>query len=110
MIDRLVCADGGNPDPTTAGKNPDRGKAQEMAGWDYSKHLAGRVYGLLVQGDVANIDGSRRGLSDGMGLIDAGTLARRDRYIGYFEPYVTSHAGLDRDSTVQEEPRNVGRA
>jgi multimeric flavodoxin WrbA len=114
MIDRLVCADGGNPDPTTtAGKDPAKAKALEMAGWDYPKHLAGRVYGLLVHGDVAGVEGSRRGLSDWldwMGLIDAGALARLDRYIGYFEPYATSHAGLDRDTAVQEEARNVGRA
>ena len=114
MIDRLVCADGGNPDPTTtAGKDPAKAKALEMAGWDYPKHLAGRVYGLLVHGDVAGIEGSRRGLSDWldwMGLIDAGALARLDRYIGYFEPYATSHASLDSDIAIQEEARNVGRA
>ena len=57
MIDRLVCADGGNPDPTaTAGKNPSKAKTLEMAGWDYPQHLAGRAYGLIVHGDVAGID------------------------------------------------------
>ena len=36
MIDRLVCADGGNPDPTTThGKDPAKAKALELAGWDY---------------------------------------------------------------------------
>jgi hypothetical protein len=56
MIDRLVCADGGNPDPTaTSGKNPGKAKALEMAGWDYPQHLAGRAYGLIVNGDVAGI-------------------------------------------------------
>ena len=54
MIDRLVCADGGNPDPTsTGGKTASKAKELEMAGWDYPKHLAGRAYGLLVHGDVA---------------------------------------------------------
>ena len=114
MIDRLVCADGGNPDPTTtSGKDPAKAKALEMAGWDYPKHLAGRVYGLVVHGDVAGIEGSRRSLSDWldwMGLIDAGKDARLDRYIGYFEPYATSHDTLDKDSDVQEEARNVARA
>ena len=114
MIDRLVCADGGNPDPTTtSGKNPAKAKALEMAGWNYPKHLAGRVYGLLVHGDVAGIEDSRRGLSDWldwMGLIDAGTQAKLDRYIGYFEPYATSHEALDKDLAIQEEARNVGRA
>jgi hypothetical protein len=114
MIDRLVCADGGNPDPTrTAGKDPVRAKDLEMAGWSYPKHLAGRVYGLMVHGDVAGIEGSRRALADWldwMGLIDAGPQARLDRYIGYYEPYANSHETLDRDSAVQEEAGNVGRA
>ena len=114
MIDRLVCADGGNPDPTsTAGKKADKAKALEMAGWDYPKHLSGRAYGLIVHGDVAGIEGSRRSLSDWldwMGFIDAGAAARLDRYIGYYEPYATSHDTLDRDEPMQEEARNVARA
>lgn len=65
MMDRLVCADGGNPDPTsTHGKNAAEAKAIELAGWDYPKHLAGRTYGLVVHGDVAGIEGVRRDLSD----------------------------------------------
>jgi multimeric flavodoxin WrbA len=114
MIDRLVCADGGNPDPSsTHGKNAEEAKELELAGWPYPKHLAGRAYGLAVHGDVAGIEGLRRALSDWldwMGLIDAGTLARLDRYIGYYEPYATSHDELDRDTDVQEEVRNVARA
>ena len=114
MIDRLVCADGGNPDPTlTGGKNAARAKEVELAGWDYPKHLAGRVYGLVVHGDVAGIEGSRRALSDWldwMGLLDAGVQSRLDRYIGYSEPYAPSHATLDADAAVQAEVRNVGRA
>ena len=114
MIDRLVCADGGNPDPTsTLGKKADKAKEIEMAGWDYPQHLAGRAYGLIVHGDVAGIEGSRRALSDWldwMGFIDAGAQARLDRYIGYFEPYATSHEALDQNTIVQEEARNVARA
>jgi len=114
MIDRLVCADGGNPDPTsTGGKDPGKAKALELAGWSYPKHLAGRVYGLVVHGDTAGSEETRRALSDwldGMGLIDAGTQARLDRNIGYFEPYAISHDALDRDRAVQEEVRNVARA
>jgi hypothetical protein len=45
-----------------------------------------------------------------MGLVDAGPLARLDRYIGYYKPYATSHEELDRDKDVQEEVRNVARA
>ena len=114
MIDRLVCADGGNPDPTlTDGKDPEKAKKVELAGWDYPKHLAGRAYGLVVHGDVAGVEETRVALSDWldwMGLIDAGSYARLDRYIGYYKPYATSHEELDRDRDVQEEVRNVGRA
>ena len=45
-----------------------------------------------------------------MGLVDAGPQARLDRYIGYYQPYATSHDELDRDAHVQEEVRNVARA
>jgi multimeric flavodoxin WrbA len=114
MIDRLVCADGGNPDPTsTAGKKAGKAKELEMAGWDYPQHLAGRTYGLIVHGDVAGVDDARRALSDWlewMGFIDAGAQAKLDRYVGYYEPYATSHEALDRDEAVQEEARNVARA
>lgn len=114
MIDRLVCADGGNPDPTsTIGKNAALAKELEMKGWDFPKHLAGRSYGLVVHGDVAGVEGSRRALSewlDWMGFIDSGALSRLDRYIGYFEPYANSHEALDKDLAVQEEVRNVARA
>jgi multimeric flavodoxin WrbA len=114
MIDRLVCADGGNPDPTsTGGKKAELAKALELQGWPYPKHLAGRVYGVVVHGDVAGVEGVRRALGDWldwMGLVDAGASSRLDRYIGYYEPYATSHDALDRDEGVQEETRNVARA
>ena len=114
MIDRMVCADGGNPDPTlTSGKDAGKAKQIELAGWHYPKHLQGRIYGLVVHGDVAGIEGSRRALTDWldwMGLIDAGAKARLDRYIGYYEPYATSHDMLDGDDAMFEEVRNVARA
>ena len=114
MIDRLVCADGGNPDPSsTHGKNAEEAKQLELQGWPYPKHLTGRAYGLVVHGDVAGIEGLRRALTDWldwMGLIEAGKHARLDRYIGYYKPYATSHEELDRDLDVQEEVRNVARA
>ena len=114
MIDRLVCGDGGNPDPSsTNGKDAKKAKEVELAGWPYPKHLAGRTYGLVVHGDVAGIEGVRRSLSDWldwMGLIDAGKQARLDRYIGYYKPYATSHDELDQDKSTQEEVRNVARA
>ena len=114
MIDRLVCADGGNPDPTsTHGKRVAEAKQIEQQGWDYPKHLAGRAYGVVVHGDVAGVEVHRRNLSDWlewMGLIDAGVTAKLDRYIGYFEPYFNSHEALDRDQALQDEVRNVARS
>lgn len=114
MIDRLVCADGGNPDPTTThGKKAEEAKRIETQGWDYPKHLAGRVYGVVVHGDVAGVEAHRRNLTDWldwMGLVDAGSIARLDRYLGYFEPYCDSHGALDADTAFQEETRNVARA
>ena len=114
MVDRLVCADGGNPDPTTThGKKPAEAKELEMAGWDYPKHLNGRVYGVVVHGDVAGIEGARRSLTDWldwMGLIDAGPQAKLDRFVGYYEPYATSHETLDADEPIQAEVRNVALA
>lgn len=114
MIDRLVCADGGNADPTsTHGKKVEEAKALELGGWPFPKHLAGRVYGVVVHGDVAGVESVRRSLCDWldwMGLVDAGASARLDRYIGYYEPYATSHETLDRDTAMQEETRNVARA
>jgi multimeric flavodoxin WrbA len=113
MIDRLVCADGGNPDPSsTHGKKAEEAKALEKD-WPYPKHLAGRIYGVAVHGDVAGIEGTRRSLSDWldwMGLIDAGPVAQLDRYVGYYESYADSHAALDKDRAFQDEVRNVARA
>ena len=114
MIDRLVCADGGNPDPTsTQGKRAAEAKRIEQKGWHYPKHLAGRVYGVVVHGDVAGVEDHRRLLCDWldwMGLIDAGPKARLDRYLGYYEPYYNSHDALDRDKALQAEVRNAAHA
>jgi multimeric flavodoxin WrbA len=114
MMDRLVCADGGNPDPTsTGGKDPEKAKAIEMAGWDYPRHLAGRVFSVVVHGDAVGAETLRRSLADwlsDMGLIGAGRQAVIDRYVGYYEPYATSHEALDRDQAFQEETRNAACA
>ena len=45
-----------------------------------------------------------------MKLLPALPQAGIDRYIGYYEPYATSHDALDRDAAVQEEVRNAARA
>jgi multimeric flavodoxin WrbA len=110
MMDRLVCADGGNPDPTsTAGKDPAKAKAIELEGWPYPRHLAGRVFSVVVHGDAAGAAGLRRDLTDwlrDMHLIEASN-ASIDRYIGYYGPYATSHAALDNDAALHEEVRQA---
>ena len=111
MMDRLVCADGGNPDPTsTGGKDAARAKALELAGWDYPQHLTGRAFSVVVHGDAEGTRGVRHILSDwlrGMGLVDAGALSQVDRYVGYYEPYATSHCALDGEPALFQETRNA---
>jgi multimeric flavodoxin WrbA len=113
MMDRLVCADGGNPDPTrTQGKDAALAKQIELDGWDYPRHLAGRVFSVVVHGDVEGAENVRRSISDWlcfMHLAPAGALAELDRYIGYWKPYATSHDELDADTAIQEEVRNAAR-
>jgi multimeric flavodoxin WrbA len=113
MMDRMVCADGGNPDPTlTHGKNAAEAKAIELDGWDYPRHLQGRLYSVVVHGDVEGAENVRRSICDWlnfMRLAPAGSAALLDRYIGYWKPYATSHAELDQDEAVQEEVRNAAR-
>ena len=111
MMDRLVCADGGNPDPTsTHGKNAEEAKSLELAGWPYPRHLAGRLFSVVVHGDAAGAETLRRVMSDwanDMDLIPAGGQAELDHYVGYYEPYATSQAALDRDNAFQDEVRNA---
>jgi hypothetical protein len=45
-----------------------------------------------------------------MGLIAAGTKSQLGAYIGYMQPYATSHEDLDRDAAMQEEVRNAARS
>ena len=114
MMDRLVCADGGNPDPTsTHGKTAVEAKAMELKGWPYPRHLAGRHFGLVVHGDSVGAEGVRRTLSDwltDMHLVSAGRFGELDGYVGYMEPYACSHQALDEDGEFQSEVRNVARA
>lgn len=113
MMDRLVCADGGNPDPTsTHGKHAGEAKTLEMKGWDYPRHLAGRLFSVIVHGDTEGAENVRRGLSDwlkSMELVPAGAAAELDRYIGYWEPYATNHVAYEKDAAFQEEVRNAAR-
>jgi multimeric flavodoxin WrbA len=114
MIDRLVCADGGNPDPTsTHGKNAERAKQIELEGWPYPQHLAGRVFSVVVHGDYGGEEATQDAISGWLrdtGLIEAGHMSQLAALVGYMQPYATSHDELDRDAAFQEEARNAARA
>ena len=114
MIDRLVCADGGNPDPTTTGgKNPRLAKELELKGWDYPRHLAGRAFAVVVHGDAAGVENLRRILTDWLediGLISAGHKSHVGSYIGYLGTYAENHADLDDDEGMQADTRTAAKA
>ena len=114
MIDRLVCADGGNPDPTTTGgKDPEKAKELEMKGWDYPRHLAGRVFSVVVHGDAAGVENLRRILTDWLtdiGLIQAGHKSALGAYIGYLGTYAENHLDLDKDDGMQEDVKTAAQA
>jgi multimeric flavodoxin WrbA len=114
LIDRLVCADGGNPDPTTTrGKTPLLAKQIELAGWDYPKHLAGRAFAVVAHGDASGPENLRRILADwltDMGLVQAGAAGVLDTFIGYYRPYAVSHEDLDENGAIVEEVRNAARS
>ena len=114
MMDRLVCADGGNPDPTTTrGKQVEKAKALELDGWAYPRHLAGRVFSIVVHGDTVGAETLRRSLADwlsDMQLLPAVPQGGIDRYIGYYQPYATSHEALDEDTAVQQDVRSAAKA
>lgn len=114
MIDRLVCADGGNPDPTTTQmKRVAPAKELELKGWPYPRHLAGRAFSVAVHGDAAGVENLRRILCDWLediGMIGCGHKSQFGGYVGYLEPYATSHSDLDEDKDFQEDVKNSARA
>jgi multimeric flavodoxin WrbA len=114
MMDRMVCADGGNPDPTaTGGKDPKKAKALELDGWPYPRHLAGRAFAAIVHGDASGIDAVRDALVEWlatMGLVQAGHHGTLSRMVGYLRPYATSHDDYDADEALHAEVRNTAHA
>jgi len=109
MIDRLVCADGGNPDPTsTDGKDAALAKKIELEGWNYPRHLQGRVYSLVVHGDTVGVDDLKNSLTSWLSelmLIPSGIYGAVGRYIGYYGSYAESHVELDHDHDIMDEVR-----
>ena len=114
MMDRLVCADGGNPDPTTTrGKDPAAAKALELEGWPYPRHLAGRAFAVVAHGDSQGHEGVREALSEwltSIGMIQAGAQAAVDTFIGYWEPYATSHDKLDAQPETFVQVENAAKS
>ena len=113
MMDRLVCADGGNPDPTsTEGKTATLAKRIELAGWDYPKHLAGRIFSIVAHGDITGAEGVRRNLYDwlcDMHLLPAPDTGLVDGYIGYEKPYATSHDEMDDNDSFEKKTLNAAQ-
>ena len=111
MMDRMVCADGGNEDPTsTQGKKAELAKEMEIRGWHYPRHLKGRVYSVVVHGDAVGANELKTALSEWlseMEMISAGANANLSRYVGYMESYAESHAALDKDHDFLLEVRNA---
>lgn len=114
MIDRLVCADGGNPDPTTTqGKDPQLAKSVELQGWSYPRHLQGRIFSVIVHGDTQGVDELKNALTawlSEMMLIPASIYSQIGRYIGYYGPYADSHKELDKDKAIMDEVRNASES
>jgi hypothetical protein len=114
MMDRLVCADGGNADPTTTrGKDPAAAKALELAGWPYPRHLAGRAFAVVAHGDSQGHEGVRAALVEWLtdiGMVQAGASAAVDTLIGYYEPYATSHDKLDAQPETFIQVENAARS
>ena len=81
MMDRMVCADGGNPDPTsTLGKDAARAKEME-AGWSYPRHLKDRVFSIIVHGDSAGAENLRRILTDWLTDMHLRFCCRAGRHV-----------------------------
>lgn len=114
MIDRLVCADGGNTDPTsTNGKDPEIAKKIELNGWEYPRHLQGRVYSVIVHGDTVGVDDLKNSITswlNEMMLIPSSVYGQLGRYIGYYGTYAESHEELDKDHALMDEVKLSSQA
>jgi len=68
------------------------------------------LFSIVVHGDSIGAETLRRSLSDWLtdiDMISAGALAEKDGYIGYEEPYATSHQSLDEDEAFQQDVRSA---
>jgi multimeric flavodoxin WrbA len=111
MLDRMVCLDGANPDPSTtltsdgkSVKDAKKAKALERGPkeggdsiWEYipKKAMAGKVFAAYVHGDADGPDGATDALVKTLkwfGMIEASSSPDA---IGYMKPYSDSHKHLD---------------
>ena len=115
MIDRLVCGRWRQPG---SDNNPWQTRGRSQGHRSRRDGITPSTWpgGPMAWWCMAMWPGSkshRRNLTDWldwMGLIDAGSAAKLDRYIGYYQPYYSSHDALDEDKAVQQEARNVALA
>lgn len=66
-----------------------------------------------MHGDAAGVENLRRILCDWLqdiGMIGCGHKSQFGAYVGYLEPYATSHKDLDEDTDFQEDVKNSARA
>jgi hypothetical protein len=87
-------------------------KRSSSLGWDYPRHLAGRLFAVVAHGDAEGVQNAGHTLRDWLSSMDlepAGHGAELNRYIGYWKPYATSHAELDADTAIQDEVRFAAR-
>jgi len=105
----------GNPEPTsTHGKKPDEAKALELKGWPYRAISKAGISASLVTCDSVGAETLRRSLVDwltDMSLISAGPgMSEADGYIGYMEPYATSHQRSTRTTRSRRTCATFARA
>lgn len=89
-----------------ASKSPCSGNNEHFLRLNYPRHLAGRLFAIVVHGDAEGAENVRRGLPDwlsSMELQAAGHRSELDRYISYWKPTATSHDNLDADTALQDK-------
>ena len=119
MVDRMVCLDGANPDPTTTmneaedsvkdvekARELERGAEPGGSIWDYksNKVMAGRLFGLYVHGDAEGADLVKEAISETLkwfGYIET-PGSTSSGYIGLNKPYADNQMHLDEAKDVWE--------
>lgn len=112
LIDRMICLDGANPDPSTtlspdgSVKNVEKAKTLERgrkkggkSKWDYNsnKAMAGKIFSVFAHGDSEGPELVQHAVSETFlwfGMIEAQSW---NDYIGYMTTYSDSHDELTKD-------------